>query len=210
MSDDILGTSCDQCRSMVQYSFTVSTETRRLVRTDSPGRPPRLSQLLNYGTQRAWNAYYIDKNGKEAERQPIKTPISAMTVSLTNHSRRETWRPLAGSLQRYEKQAKVWSSAGEGGGGEDGDGLGDVGEGRGHGDQVRRVSRHLFLFFLVEWPLLVDRLGCLLGKHACLDGSDYAFLIERFMFPTTEGQRYGHAQFCRLVAHLVSFAHGPM
>ena len=31
-----------QCRSMVQYSFT-STETKRLVRTDSPGRPPRLS-----------------------------------------------------------------------------------------------------------------------------------------------------------------------
>ena len=54
MSDDILGTSCDQCRSMVQYSFT-STETRRLVRTDShsPGRPPRLShvQLLNYASE---------------------------------------------------------------------------------------------------------------------------------------------------------------
>ena len=54
MSADILGTSWDQCWSMVQYSFT-STETRRLVRTDSPGRPPRLShssstltQLLNY------------------------------------------------------------------------------------------------------------------------------------------------------------------
>ena len=42
MSVDILGTSWDQCRSMVQYSFT-STETRRLVRRDSPGRPPRLS-----------------------------------------------------------------------------------------------------------------------------------------------------------------------
>ena len=42
MSLDILGTSCDQCRSMVQYSFT-STETRRLVRMDSPGRAPRLS-----------------------------------------------------------------------------------------------------------------------------------------------------------------------
>ena len=42
MSVDILGTSWDQCRSMVQYSFT-SMETRRLVRTDSPGRPPRLS-----------------------------------------------------------------------------------------------------------------------------------------------------------------------
>ena len=34
MSVDILGTSWDQCRSMVQYSFT-SMETRRLVRTDS-------------------------------------------------------------------------------------------------------------------------------------------------------------------------------
>jgi len=42
MSVDILGTSWDQCWSMVQYSF-MSTETRRLVRTDSPGRPPRLS-----------------------------------------------------------------------------------------------------------------------------------------------------------------------
>ena len=42
MSVDILGTSCDQCRSMVQYSFT-SMETRRLVRMDSPGRPPQLS-----------------------------------------------------------------------------------------------------------------------------------------------------------------------
>ena len=43
MSVDILGTNCDRCRSMVQYSFT-STETRRLVRTDSPGRPPQLSR----------------------------------------------------------------------------------------------------------------------------------------------------------------------
>ena len=36
---DILGTNCDQCRSMVQCCFT-STETAvRLSRTDSPGRP---------------------------------------------------------------------------------------------------------------------------------------------------------------------------
>ena len=42
MSVDILRTNWDQYRSMVQPSFT-STETRRLVRTDSPGRPPRLS-----------------------------------------------------------------------------------------------------------------------------------------------------------------------
>ena len=44
MSVDIFGTSWDQCRSKVQYSFT-STETGRLVGTDSPGRPPRLSHI---------------------------------------------------------------------------------------------------------------------------------------------------------------------
>ena len=42
MSVDILGTNCDQYVSTVQCSFT-STETIRLVRTGSPGRPPRLS-----------------------------------------------------------------------------------------------------------------------------------------------------------------------
>ena len=42
MSVDILGTNCDQCLSMVQYCFT-STKTIRLIRTESPGRPPRLS-----------------------------------------------------------------------------------------------------------------------------------------------------------------------
>ena len=42
MSVDMLGTNCDQCRSMVQCCFT-STETLRFVRTESPGRPPRLS-----------------------------------------------------------------------------------------------------------------------------------------------------------------------
>ena len=39
---DILGTNCDQCVSMVQCCF-MSTETVRLIRTGSPGRPPRLS-----------------------------------------------------------------------------------------------------------------------------------------------------------------------
>ena len=42
MSVDILGTNCDQCRSTVQCCFT-STEPVRLIRTKSPGRPPRLS-----------------------------------------------------------------------------------------------------------------------------------------------------------------------
>ena len=39
---DILGTNCDQCVGIVQCCFT-STEAIRLVRTGSPGRPPRLS-----------------------------------------------------------------------------------------------------------------------------------------------------------------------
>ena len=39
---DMLGTNCDQCVCTVQCRFT-STETIRLVRTGSPGRPPRLS-----------------------------------------------------------------------------------------------------------------------------------------------------------------------
>ena len=54
MSVDILGTSWDQCQSMVQYSFT-STETRRLVRTDRPGRPPRLSHS-------SWTMIRLDSN----------------------------------------------------------------------------------------------------------------------------------------------------
>ena len=37
----ILGTNCDQCVCMVECCFT-STETIRLIRTGSPGRPPRL------------------------------------------------------------------------------------------------------------------------------------------------------------------------
>ena len=61
MSADILGTSCDQCRSMVQYSFT-STETKRLVRTDNPGRPPRLSHsswTMIHLYQRVFILYWI-------------------------------------------------------------------------------------------------------------------------------------------------------
>ena len=39
---DTLRTNCDQCISTVQCCFT-STETIRLIRTGSPGRPSRLS-----------------------------------------------------------------------------------------------------------------------------------------------------------------------
>ena len=49
----ILGTSWDQCRSMVQYSFT-STKTRSLVRTATS----TLTQLLNYDV-RGTSDYYL-------------------------------------------------------------------------------------------------------------------------------------------------------
>ena len=51
MLGDILETNCDQCRSMLQCCFT-STETMWLIRTESPGRPPRLSHSswALYGT----------------------------------------------------------------------------------------------------------------------------------------------------------------
>ena len=40
---DILGTNCDQYESVIQCCFT-STETIRLIRTASPGRPPNHSE----------------------------------------------------------------------------------------------------------------------------------------------------------------------
>ena len=65
---DILGTSWDQCVSMVQYCFT-STETTRLVRTDSPGRPPRLSNS-------SWTISYTRRHG------PIYILYRSMPVGI--------------------------------------------------------------------------------------------------------------------------------
>ena len=67
MSADILGTSWDQCRSMVQYCFT-STKTSRLVRTDSPGRPPRPAceakfRAKNSSISRLWLVEIGDRMG---------------------------------------------------------------------------------------------------------------------------------------------------
>ena len=52
---DILGTNCDQCVCMVQCCFT-STETIRLIRTGSPGRPPRLPHS-SWALSRSWHRY---------------------------------------------------------------------------------------------------------------------------------------------------------
>ena len=73
MSVDILGTSCDQCRSMVQYSFT-STESRRLVRTDSSGRPPRLSH----------SSWTMTSSGAHRQRYISTLPNRAQFSHATN------------------------------------------------------------------------------------------------------------------------------
>ena len=61
MSVDILGTIWDQCVSIVQYCFT-STEIIRLVRTDSPGRPPRLSHSswTLTAVDQTWHHLFVD------------------------------------------------------------------------------------------------------------------------------------------------------
>ena len=56
---DILGTNCDQCVCMVQCCFT-PTESIRLIRTESPGRPPPFSHsswtLMSQGSL-GWDIY---------------------------------------------------------------------------------------------------------------------------------------------------------
>ena len=93
MSVDILGTIWDQCRSMVQYSFT-SMETRRLVRTDSPGRPPRLSHSswTMTTTARKYRRIYIYKHNVK--------PHWWCAVRNQSASWREMWVEKETGIQR--------------------------------------------------------------------------------------------------------------
>ena len=77
MSVDILGTSCVQCRVMVQYSFT-STETRRLVRTDSP-----------------WLSHSSWTTSSSAHRKHQFNSFTAMTPFDNNQWKWEIKDPLA-------------------------------------------------------------------------------------------------------------------
>ena len=84
MSADILGTNCDQCVSMVQCCFT-STETVRLIRTGSPGRPPRLSHscwTLCRETDRSPHVYRSTR-----PRETCNTSPTTDTQSETHSSR---------------------------------------------------------------------------------------------------------------------------
>ena len=76
MSVDILGTNCDQCRSMVQCCFT-STEAIRLIRAESPGRPPRLSHS-------SWTLTRLSTNYNLYEEKGEPKRNRAETLLLTN------------------------------------------------------------------------------------------------------------------------------
>ena len=86
MSVDILGTNCDQCLSMVQCCFT-STETVRLIRTENPGRLPRLSHscwTLSVRLIQNYALLYCPKRNKQnkTEKQKQRTFES---VERTEH-----------------------------------------------------------------------------------------------------------------------------
>ena len=91
MSVDILGTSCDQCRSMVQYSFT-STETRRLRRTDISGpagtATSTLTQLLNYDAG-------IENGGSSIEKYGIGGPEFGIKEEFVTEKGRQLFHACA-------------------------------------------------------------------------------------------------------------------
>ena len=78
MSVDISGTNCDQCLNMVQCCFT-STETVRLIRTDSPGRPPRLSH--SSWTLMAMISNWCHKYPWRTSRSPPPPPSAVYRVT---------------------------------------------------------------------------------------------------------------------------------
>ena len=68
MSVDILGTTCDQCRSMVQCCF-MSTETVRLVRPESPH-----SSWTLMGYRRVHNVLHLHSQGWACLAMPPPCP----------------------------------------------------------------------------------------------------------------------------------------
>ena len=76
-------------RSTVQQFFT-STETRRLVRTDSPGRPPRLSHS-SWTMMKAWfrDRLYIRRafwrGTCEIRMYDLRWPYSVDRTLISNH-----------------------------------------------------------------------------------------------------------------------------
>ena len=104
MSVDILGTDCDQCRGMVQCCFT-STETVRLIRTESPGRPPRLSHSSwTLGWWQCSDSYIISPTS-------IRPSLTSLMVSVDvkHHERR---RPYLTTSNPSRSQPRVTKQPG--------------------------------------------------------------------------------------------------
>ena len=81
MSVDVLGENCDHAMP-VQCCFT-STETVRLIRTESPGRPPRLwHSSWTLGTPLRVSALKVD-----SERKSHAAPSNRTHVSPTTENR---------------------------------------------------------------------------------------------------------------------------
>ena len=79
---------------MVQYSFT-STETRRLVRTDSPGRPPRLSHsswtmILHNNSNCLYN-YILTANHGRTDGVTLRS-LATLTGRWTAQTKFYPWR----------------------------------------------------------------------------------------------------------------------
>ena len=83
---------------MVQYSFT-STETRRLVRTDSPGRTPRLSHSSGTMSLRSASAEFIN-----CPASSIAHAFSLVDIIRRNSSARGfgVWLAYIFSLQKVK------------------------------------------------------------------------------------------------------------
>ena len=76
---DILGTNCDQCPSTGQCCFT-SSETVRLIRDGSPGRPPRLSHSSR-------TLIYVHRNRRLIRDGKPRTATSTFTQLLNSDLR---------------------------------------------------------------------------------------------------------------------------
>ena len=84
MSVDILGTSWDQCRSMVQYSFT-STESRK----GSLGRTAQEGHLDSHTAPELWEILHSRAN-----------PLYKVALSPLGSSQGSAWRPGLSRRQR--------------------------------------------------------------------------------------------------------------
>ena len=88
MSAEVLGTNCDQCRSMVQCCFT-STDTVRFIRTERPGRPPRLSHSSwTLMLKHCWSIYNAKLSASFKTEGAVRTGEHSYSITCYHACRR--------------------------------------------------------------------------------------------------------------------------